>query len=209
MPAVKSIEVDGGDATIHIWSVTEDSEELQILCDECGVEYSEQELDLPEHRLVEILATRLLIHSIYGENVRILHHENGAPYIVDGDYISVSHTKGAVVIAVSQRGFVGVDIESISPRVLRIKDKFINEGEREFIAEDDVPHVLMAWCAKEALFKAIPDSGIDFRENLLLERFTKDDTRFNARFVKGETDDRYQLHSYKHENYIIIFAELK
>lgn len=211
MPFVKSITVECG-TEIYLWSVTEDAEELQIICDECGVEYSEEELDMPEHRLIEILAARLLLYNIYGEYIRILHHESGAPYIVGEDYISISHTKGAVAVAVSENGLIGIDIEGISARVLRIKDKFLNETERGFIAGDDIKHTMVAWCAKEALFKAIPEGGIDFRENLLLDNFQLTDsdtpTTFNAKFIKDDTDDAYRLYCYKYENYLILFAAL-
>ncbi|MFI3239703.1 MAG: 4'-phosphopantetheinyl transferase superfamily protein [Bacteroidales bacterium] len=211
MPFLKSIEVECG-AKIYLWGVTEDSEALQILCDESGVEYTEEELDMPEHRLAEILATRLLLNHIFGADIRLLHHENGAPYIVGEDYISISHTKGCIAIAVYEYDMVGVDIEVVNSRVLRIKDKFLNDSEKLFIATDDIQRTLMAWCAKEALFKAIPENGIDFRENLLLEPFdivTVDaPISFNANFLKGDSDDKYQLWSYKYENYIIIFTTL-
>lgn len=209
MPYVSKIEVSDNCA-IYIWRVVEDTTQLLSLCEVAGVAISAEDRGRPANRLCEILATRLLLFNIFGGDVSLAHRECGAPYIEDEDCaISISHTKGAVVVAISKSDIIGVDIEYMNERVIRIKDKFLNDAEKSFIAADDTVGTLVAWTAKEAIFKAVPECGIDFRGNLLLSKFSDSDLgiiRFDAKFVKGEISIDYSLTTYRYEDFMVTLA---
>lgn len=69
-------------------------------------------------------------------------------------FFSLSHTDGAVAVAVSRKP-VGVDLECMcrmpSPK---IAEKILTEEEKNLPREDENAFLLQMWCAKEARFKA-------------------------------------------------------
>lgn len=99
-----------------------------------------------EHR-----AGRQLLRDVLGcaeEDIRV--HDNGKPYLPGGPFFNISHADGMVLLAVSELGEIGCDVERID-RPLRneeaIRRKIAQPG------EEDVP-LLTLWVKKEAVFKA-------------------------------------------------------
>ncbi|MBR0445990.1 MAG: lecithin retinol acyltransferase family protein [Oscillospiraceae bacterium] len=69
-------------------------------------------------------------------------------------YFSLSHTDGAVAVAVSRKP-VGVDLERTDHTVRPgLAEKILTEGEKNLSREDENAFLLQMWCAKEAKFKA-------------------------------------------------------
>ncbi len=144
---------DGG-VTVWLWRLTESERELVGLWERLQ---SGEALPAARSaaRRCEWLAERLLIATAVGKDARLLHKPSGAPYLeppVPG--FSISHTRGMVAIAVSDNGPVGVDVERVSNRVLRVRERFLSPEELALIADDDVTANIVAWTAKEAMFKA-------------------------------------------------------
>lgn len=119
-----------------------------------------------ERRIVEWLNTRVLLFEMLGEEKIIRNHPSGRPFLKDKSYrISISHTHGYVAILLSNKYYVGIDIETISNRVARVVDKFISP--EEYInPSNEIIHQLLHWSAKETLFKIMKESNIDFKEHL-------------------------------------------
>ena len=115
-------------------------------------------------RRCEILAVRLLIREIIGDNVSLLHEDNGRPILSNGVNIGISHTRGFAVIIVSPSKKVSVDIEYIDSRVVRIKDKFMRSDEQANSLIDYLIH----WCTKETLYKLFSDDRLSYNEMQLL-----------------------------------------
>jgi len=99
-----------------------------------------------EHR-----AGRQLLRDVLGcDAPQVLLREDGKPYLPDGPFFSISHADGMVLLAVSELGEIGCDVER-ADRPLRNE-----EAIRRKIAvpgEEDVP-LLTLWVRKEAEFKA-------------------------------------------------------
>ena len=49
---------------------------------------------------------------------------------------------------------IGIDIETQAERAHRVRSRFLNQSENAIIAEGDSATCLMAWTAKEAIYKA-------------------------------------------------------
>lgn len=70
-----------------------------------------------------------------------------------------THSKGVCVLAYSFSLRVGVDIEKIRPRTLRIAERFFSAPEKDAIlrsglsGEKSLAEFYRLWCRKEALFK--------------------------------------------------------
>jgi 4'-phosphopantetheinyl transferase len=78
---------------------------------------------------------------------------------------NLSHSGKWLVCAVGDQP-LGVDIEAIKPRNLRIAERFFTQREQEFLApdqEDALLRFLQIWTAKEAYFKALGTGITDLK----------------------------------------------
>ena len=126
-----------------------------------------------ENRRHEIITEGVMVKELFGENVSLAHRESGAPYLVEkgeelGTNISISYCEGLVAVAHCRDRKVGVDVEVVSDRVMRVRDRVLSADEIRFARSSVVLNTL-AWTAKEALFKLIPETGVDFRADLHLD----------------------------------------
>lgn len=161
------------DVRLGIWAISESSDDFWALSP--YVESSRSEFNAlykSEQRKCEVLAVRLLIKEIIGDNVQLLHQDNGKPYLSSGMNISISHTRGFVVIIVSHSKQVSVDIEYFSNRIERIRSKFMRDDEN---ASSQVK-LLMHWCAKETMYKLFPEDNLTFNKMQLLSVDGNDST---------------------------------
>lgn len=124
-----------------------------------------------EARKQEFVATRILRHALFGFK-HIHYNEHGAPYIEDEGYISISHTKGVVAIAVSKSITVGVDLELIGNRAKSILKKFLSERELNMLDTTSDVETTIAWSAKEVLYKLAGRKQIDFKKDLSIDKLT-------------------------------------
>lgn len=161
------------DVRLGIWAISESSDDFWALSP--YVENSRSEFNAlykSEQRKCEVLAVRLLIKEIIGDNVQLLHQDNGKPYLSSGMNISISHTRGFAVIIVSHSKQVSVDIEYFSNRIERIRSKFMRDDEN---ASSQVK-LLMHWCAKETMYKLFPEDNLTFNKMQLLSVDGNDST---------------------------------
>lgn len=133
-----------------------------------------------ENRRHEIITEGVMVKELFGENVSLAHRESGAPYLVEkgeesGMNVSISHCEGLVAVAHSRDRKVGVDVEVVSERAVRVQNRVLSDDEIRFAGSSVVLNTL-AWTAKEALFKLIPETGVDFRADLHLDLSSLDGT---------------------------------
>ena len=157
---------------VHImtWHLTETLDELITLWGKENYPHHYIEAKA-EKRRREILATALLLRLYYGYDVELCHVPSGAP-IIDKENISISHTATHVAIALHPTRRVGVDIETIGQRAVRVASRFLSPNElaqlpieKHSTARSLAIHV--AWSVKEAIFKIHP-TAIEFRRDIIL-----------------------------------------
>lgn len=161
------------DVRLGIWAISESSDDFWALSPYVESSCSEfNALYKSEQRKCEVLAVRLLIKEIIGDNVLLLHQDNGKPYLSSGMNISISHTRGFAVIIVSHSKQVSVDIEYFSNRIERIRSKFMRDDENT----SSQVELLMHWCAKETMYKLFPEDNLTFNKMQLLSVDGNDST---------------------------------
>ena len=122
------------------------------------------------------------------------------PYLPDEEYhFSISHCGNYAAAVVSSTERVGVDIEMITPRVDRIKHKFLHPEELRFVntypVEEQIKLLTVLWSAKEAMFKWWGRGDVDFSEVLRITDFCfQEKGIIQANFMKGELDIPLLLH---------------
>ena len=147
--------------TIAIWEITEPLEELLQLS------HAISTADFnTEKRKKEWLASRLLLNEI-NPNCSISYNPFGAPELNNGSFISISHSKGLVAIIISQQQ-VGLDIEEISGKALRVSSKFVSTNNLKALTAEKAT---LIWCCKEAVFKWHQKGKVDFIADIKLHPF--------------------------------------
>jgi phosphopantetheinyl transferase len=162
-----------GHYRLGIWKMEEPEAELQLLT---GLNEPASHTN-PVRRL-EYLAVRALAVQMGVQAVDIAYLPSGKPYLKNSeDTISISHTKGYVALLLSPHARAGVDVEQATDRVRRIRNKFMHPDEEQTLSdccgyEQETIGLLLHWCAKESLFKAVPEEGVDFASELRILGFT-------------------------------------
>ena len=151
---------------ILVWK---DEEELQFFRERVKLsQYDHDRLAqyTVKRRQKDLLIARYLLQSIY-PNAKVAYHPNGKPYLTDNRYqISISHSRELVAVIAHPSTPVAIDIEYISSRVNRVKQRFLSKRElAEYTTTEQ--HTLL-WSAKECLFKIDTQQGIDFKKDLEL-----------------------------------------
>lgn len=119
--------------------------------------------DMCTKRLTERLSVRFMLHRLFGHSASVAHTQTGRPLLQGSPlHISISHTDGAYALSFSYEPH-GIDIEPPSPRALRLRARFLDEGERcinlgNGWTEEDEATAL--WCAKEAAYKCFSNEHI-------------------------------------------------
>lgn len=97
-----------------------------------------------------------------------------------GGFVSLTHTSGYAAAIYHRNTPVGIDMDHIREKILRIGFRFLDPLELDFLEKDPL-HYTIAWSAKESIFKCQGKKGVSFRENILLEPFDS-----NATSIRGE-----------------------
>ena len=185
----------GNGTRVLVWRLEETPQELLALCRESAIP-TDDLMEMPVHRQREKAVERLLLCLAFGRPVTLGHTDQGAPLVVDSDVnISITHTSRLVALALDNRQVVGLDAELADRRqVLRVRSKFLNAGEQQFIDPDDLIAHVVAWTAKEAIIKAERNSAIDWTNGISLEPFAADRLATEGiRLAARCGDNRYHL----------------
>jgi 4'-phosphopantetheinyl transferase len=158
---------------IGIWKMEESLVELQNMISKADSSHLNS-----EKRKKEFLSTRILLNKL-NPNSEITYNKFGAPQLSDGKQISISHSKTSVAIIRSDNN-VGIDIEEISEKAIRISSKFINKNHFVNLTKEKAT---LIWCVKECIFKLFKKGNIDFKNDLKIETFdTKEKGKLNCNF---------------------------
>lgn len=92
------------------------------------------------------------------------------PFLPNEQYhFSISHCGNFAAAIVSKTERVGIDVELLTPRVEKIKHKFLHPEELQMVDRttiDRVQLLTLLWSAKEAMFKWWGNGDVDFSEVL-------------------------------------------
>ncbi|WP_018477081.1 4'-phosphopantetheinyl transferase family protein [Pontibacter roseus] len=171
MPLFHTRELDSH-TLLGIWTLEEEPEELLHTL---PPHFDAQQALAHTHprRQREWLASRVLVYQLLqrftAEPLPLLRDLTGKPLLQkEGLHLSITHSPSLAAVILSDRYEVGIDIEYISPKALRVADKFLTERERILTADDELKTCLY-WSAKETLYKMYGKKQLVFKENLFVE----------------------------------------
>ncbi len=171
MPLYQTIQTPQN-ATIGLWRIEESVNDLQHQTPpnlwQQQARY--QRISNP-NRQQEWLATRALINTLIPseQTFAIDYDIFGKPSFRQPiQQLSISHSKDFAAVILHPSMKLGIDIEPIHSRILRLQHKFLSEKEKADIEKDNLFQLSLYWSAKETLYKLYGKKKLVFKENLLI-----------------------------------------
>lgn len=196
MPIFFQQDIDE-DAKLGIWRIEEEEDFfLQSVMPQRNVSHP--------HKKLQHLAGRYLLKYLYPdfpvELIRIA--DTRKPYLEDEAFhFSISHCGEFAAAIVSRKERVGVDIELFSPKVEKIKHKFLHQAELAMLPvlpaghADLLAFLTLLWSCKEAVYKWWSYGQVDFSEQIRLDSFDlESEGMLEGRFFSIGNTQPLQLH---------------
>jgi len=208
MPLLKIQDVESNCAWA-VWRIQETVVELEALVD-FTLETDEYLQVSNEVKRKEWLAGKLLLKKLsshFGLDYKgIFKDANGKPFLNESKvHISVSHSNEYVACIAHKDHCVGIDVEPLKSKILKIKQKFLSEEELAW-AGNSLEILTMAWCAKESLYKMIGLKGVIFGKDLKLKPFVKEANTISAEIVFGSIKASTSLRVEKLGDYTLVYC---
>ncbi len=208
MPLYLHINAEGGNK-IGVWHITESLEELHEKVELSDDDKTTLNTFRFEPRKKEWLAVRVLVKELLGCDYQICYKNSGAPYFKDKNlHIGISHTNGFAGVSVAPFT-TALDMEKASPRIERVYQRFVNDGEMLFIQEQErISYYNAIWAAKETLFKLFDRQKVIFKENFVIEPFVLSEEGEITAHVNFKDIRCYVLMRYKITPYFTLIYYL-
>lgn len=209
MGLVYKKEIEDG-AILAVWEITEQEDELMEICSLPNDDLEELAVTKNKMRRRELLAVRALLNDVFKEKLYLGHHDNGRPYLVNRvTEISISHTNRYAAIIAHPEKSVGIDIESLDRDFSAVEKRALSRQEKENLPERNRNLSLaIHWSAKEAVFKRMSMSNIDFAGRIQISKFTPRDSGTLEALFKHPGNDKESVFELKYElfeNHVIVW----
>lgn len=156
-----------------------------------------------KERKIEFLGIRFL-RNCYDSKLEINYLKSGKPVVENGSkHISISHSKEYIAFAVAPYQ-IGIDVEEIHERIMKVRDRFLNQNEQELFNQNSIKELTIAWCVKEVLFKLNEDSGLNFKTDLIITAWDKYST-IHAKMKQQGNWLNVNLHFKIKDNLVLCF----
>ena len=165
MPIIDELSISTNTRAV-VWEINESINDLEsrLVLSEDSLKLLNQKQS--EIHKVQFLAVRHLIKYLSINPQNLKYDSLGKPFFENNFKISISHSGVYAAVIVSDTA-VGIDIEAINDRILKIKSKYL-ETELNYPLELNTETSLVYWNIKESVFKAVEKPGIDFKKNILV-----------------------------------------
>lgn len=190
-------------SNVQLWNITEPWTDLIKSFDEDEEINSFILSTKNDSRKQQFLASRILLKNEFGD-WKTTTNGNGKPYpINNSSEISITHDRGIVGLIKSTNP-CGIDIQQITPKVNRVKSKFINENDIYCTSEKE-KDLTALWCAKEALYKINGDPNIFFKEHMIIEESGEENILI-GKIIHPEYRKDYKMKVHFIENYCLVYT---
>lgn len=158
-----------------------------------------------ETRKKEWLTTRILLTELLEKRSTILYTEHRKPFIENQKTnISISHSQNFVALIISSDYYPGIDVETISKRVEKVKHKFLSDDELEWCLT--LEQLTACWSAKEAVFK-IYEKELNFHDMVISPFDIEANTgKIKLKVIKSTKEAQYVLTFCSIENDILTYT---
>ena len=199
--------------SLVVWKSLEEIDELLQNAALNLIETMEWNSFKSESRKREWLTTRnalqILLPGANGSS--IYYYKNGKPNLMDEGFISISHSHEHIALMKSNDPEIGIDIEIINERILKLSQKFLNEREKENVSSENQLEKLHAmWGAKEVLYKIHTIGDLDFKKDLFVHPFDyKSSGELFASILKKGFQKDFKIFYEKMDQYMLSWSHSK
>ena len=157
-------------------------------------------------------ATQFLLEKIYPfkESPIVYHEVSGLPKLKNFPFsISKSHSHNFLAVCLEQKDRTGCDIELIRPKVIRVREKFLNKHELNYIDENNIKKNILAWSIKESLLKVNSQRSFNYLDNIIVKQIIETNSKeFMSEALLLEDKPKIcSLKSWEIENFIFTVVE--
>jgi 4'-phosphopantetheinyl transferase len=210
MPA-KILQKTRDYASLGLWNITESTDELISLAGLGAQEFALYNTFSNDTRRKHWLSYRALVKQMLdGRQFNLVYDTYGKLHPDDGSFhLSVSHSGDYSAAIVNQQTSVGIDVEKMTPRILKIADRFMGPAELAGIPSNCLTeYYYVYWGAKEALFKYYAKGSLEFRTQLQILPFKLSETGTVTGSILTDTFSETLTLKYElFENYILVHTE--
>jgi 4'-phosphopantetheinyl transferase len=164
----------GTSTMLGVWQITETEESLMSKLRLSGEDSARLNDIRNVLRRKQWLACRVVVSDLAQDpQAQIRYTLEGKPFLADGSRrISISHSGEFAAVLVSSEFNVGIDIELLRDRIIRVADRFMTTAEREQAADPcRLEKLYVHWCSKESLYKFYGGFIHDMQHQIVLEPF--------------------------------------
>lgn len=162
-----------------------------------------------EMRKRQYLEARRIVQAHFNAQERIIYTAEGKPLLQNSNWaISLSHSGDYLAVIMAENFEVGIDLQQFTSKMPKITKRFIHEEEWAYInQEHEMDYCHYLWCAKEALFKWVEESGIHFKENLRVDSFVLSNKgQMKAHIFLENKNYSLTLAYEKLDNYYLVYT---
>tara|TARA_B100001250_G_scaffold172632_1_gene148618 strand:+ start:8323 stop:8904 length:582 start_codon:yes stop_codon:yes gene_type:complete len=178
---------------IAVWKTQESLDEMTELSNSIHVSKFKT-----EKRKREFLSARILLSKLLPD-VLISYNIHGAPELENDKFISISHSQDLTAIIIGQSK-VGIDVEKIREKILRVSSKFIPKNTHKLISKEKAT---LIWCCKEAVYKWYQKGKVNFIEDIKIMPFTIQ--KKGSLIAKFKTK-KLRLHYQKIDDHFLVYV---
>lgn len=190
-----------------VYEMTESVGAMQQQALLTDTELLEFEKNPTEKRKREYLGVRIALKELLGKKILLKYDESGKPFLVGNAFhISISHSKNWIAVIAHPFHRVGIDIECPNDKIAKLYTRFLSADEQcDLFSDDNVTKLHIAWSAKEALFKIIGNSAVEFARQLRVFPFNVAPRGiFKAAHIP--TNKIYQLTYQQNSDYTLVYC---
>jgi phosphopantetheinyl transferase len=146
------------------------------------------------HKRVQHLAARYLLELLQpGFPYHLIEiADSNKPLLANEEFhFSLSHCGDFAAAIVSEKKLVGIDVELITSKVEKIKNKFLSQNEIGLLPECNAKFLTLCWSAKEAIYKWYGKGKVDFKNNIFIDDLALEQNEgvIKTHFEKEERTD--------------------
>jgi phosphopantetheinyl transferase len=206
MPLEK-IELVANHRAWGIWRIAESEETLWSQVKE--YESISDTITHPEKRLEFItgrVLAKLLLEKVGNKFEGVTKDVFGKPFFKSSMFqLSLSHSYPYVAALIDAQQSVGIDLEQIKTKLLKIAPRILHPGELLDAGDHETKHCIY-WCAKEALVKIYGKKDLVFAENLEIMPFDlRTEGDITGRILVNDTETTVPLYYQVYPEYVVVF----
>ena len=195
---------------VRAWGIWRIAENEQILLDQVKDYESIPDTITHSEKRLEFIAGRVLARNLLealGKPFQgVTKDVYGKPFFKQNTIqLSLSHSYPYVAALTDIHKSVGIDLEQIKKKLVKIAPRVLHQSEQDDAGTDELKHCIY-WCAKETLVKVYGKKDLVFSENLFIEPFRLENAgHLKGKIIINETETEVSLEYYVFDSFAIVF----